>query len=280
MQYDAHTLAKLKEVELGILKQFHSFCVSHDLEYFLVFGSAIGAVRHKGFIPWDDDIDVGMMREDYERFVALFDELGMEGLELKTSGRDENYMTSVSHLQRKNTTFVSEFGRNMKCHQGICIDVFPYDKVSRDPEIRNKQLKGSYIYRRLLFLLGSGDPVIPATGVKKAILSAGCKTIHFGLKLSGMKASRLYDKFQYYCTLARDEDAELVCQFGESPSDIYIENLDSFYPIVETDFEDTKVMISKNVDAHLKTYYGDDYMEIPPEEKRRNHMPYLIDFEK
>ena len=106
--YDDETLKRVQEVQLGILKSFISFCDKHDLHYFMTYGSALGTVRHHGFIPWDDDIDVGMLRPEYERFLELFAKEGIENLEILTPLHNEAFASRVTHLQRKDTTFISE----------------------------------------------------------------------------------------------------------------------------------------------------------------------------
>ena len=72
-EYEESTLKKLQGIQLGILKDFIDVCKKYDLKYFLIFGTAIGAARHKGFIPWDDDIDIGMLRSDYDKFIDIMD---------------------------------------------------------------------------------------------------------------------------------------------------------------------------------------------------------------
>ena len=107
-QYDPIVLKKLQGVQTQMLKDVLDVCEKQDLPCFLIYGTAIGAVRHHGFIPWDDDIDVGMLRKDYERLMEIFDkELG-EHYELLTPEIDSRYACTVTHVQRKNTVFISE----------------------------------------------------------------------------------------------------------------------------------------------------------------------------
>ena len=96
---------------MEILSDFIGVCQKYNLTYFVVYGTAIGAVRHSGFIPWDDDIDVGMLREDYNKFFEVFqDELG-EKYNLLTPEIDGRYACTVTHIQRKGTKFVSRHPR-------------------------------------------------------------------------------------------------------------------------------------------------------------------------
>ena len=81
----------------------------------MVFGSALGTVRHQGTIPWDDDIDVGMMRDDYEKLLTIYKEEGIGDFELLTAKLNSNYATGVTHLQNRYTTFISDYSKNLKC---------------------------------------------------------------------------------------------------------------------------------------------------------------------
>ena len=101
--YEPEILDKLHSVHLQILRDFIQVCKKYNLNYFVVYGTAIGAVRHSGFIPWDDDVDVAMLREDYEKFIKVFSkELGGQ-YNLLTPERDGRYGCTVTHLQRKGT---------------------------------------------------------------------------------------------------------------------------------------------------------------------------------
>ena len=107
-KYDKKVLTKLHEVQLHILADFKNVCEKYDLSYFVVYGTAIGAVRHQGFIPWDDDIDVAMLREDYDKFCEVFQkEMGKE-YNLLTPEIGGRYACTVTHIQRKGTKFISE----------------------------------------------------------------------------------------------------------------------------------------------------------------------------
>lgn len=92
-------------------------CEKYKLPYFAVYGTAIGAVRHAGFIPWDDDIDVGMLRVDYDKFMEIFSKEMSDKYNLLTPQIDGQYSCTVTHIQRKNTKFVSEVTQNLKCEQ-------------------------------------------------------------------------------------------------------------------------------------------------------------------
>ena len=120
---------EIKKIELEILKDVAKFCDENAIDYYLAGGTLLGAIRHQGFIPWDDDIDVGMLRKDYDRLMEIFDkELG-EHYELLTPEIDSRYACTVTHVQRKNTVFISEMTKDLKCNCRIFMDIFPFDNI-------------------------------------------------------------------------------------------------------------------------------------------------------
>ena len=277
-QYDPDVLKKLQKVQTEMLKDVLEVCEKYDLPCFLIYGTAIGAVRHKGFIPWDDDIDVGMLRKDYDKLLSVFTkELG-EHYELLTPEVDPRYACTVTHVQRKNTVFITEVNKDLKCNCRIFLDIFPFDNVPESESEQNKLLRKSTLYGKLLFLSGSGSPHIPYAGLLYHILHLGCQIIHYGLKLFHITPSFLYEKFKKVSTSFNDVDCEYVTSYeymGCLKDKVKKADL---LPLVKVPFEDITAYIPANNDEFLKKVYG-NYMEIPPVEKRVNHAPLVIQFE-
>lgn len=126
-------LRKLQLTELEILKKVDQVCRQYQINYFLIAGTLLGAVRHKGFIPWDDDIDIGMLRSDYEKFIDIClhkQALGKEYY-LHCNESDEDYYLPFIKVKKNNTTFAEKCNENIDTHKGIFIDVFPYDNVPK-----------------------------------------------------------------------------------------------------------------------------------------------------
>lgn len=278
--YDDVVLEKLHRVQLEILSDFIGVCQKYHLTYFVVYGTAIGAVRHSGFIPWDDDIDVGMLREDYNKFFEVFqDELG-EKYNLLTPEIDGRYACTVTHIQRKGTKFVSEASQDLKCEQCIFMDIFPFDYVAADQKAAVKQGRKANVLGKLLFLAGTAYPVIPLQGVKGAAARLGCKLIHTGLKIFRVTPEKIYKKYVKDATAYNNssEKSEYVTSFEYAGSLKDRIKKNELFPMKEVQFENLRVNIPANNHEFLSKVYG-DYMQIPPENERVNHMPLIIQFE-
>ena len=128
-------LKTLQNIELEILDEFIRVCEKNQLTYFLIGGSCIGAVRHHGFIPWDDDIDVGMPREDYEKLVEIAaDELNPEYF-FQNYHSEKNCGLIFGKIRKNNTILSENYSYHIHMHQGVWIDIFPYDQIGDKPEL-------------------------------------------------------------------------------------------------------------------------------------------------
>ena len=127
-----------------ILKEVHKICEKHNIKYFLDAGTLIGAVRHKGFIPWDDDLDIGMLREDYRKFLEIAKKELPDNLFLQTFDSDENYdiYQVPCKIRYNNTLFIQKvIAENPDMHNGIYIDVLPYDSLPKSKFVYKIQRK-------------------------------------------------------------------------------------------------------------------------------------------
>ena len=123
---------RLKEIELAIFRAFIDVCDKLNLKYYLLAGTLLGAVRHQGFIPWDDDIDVGMPREDYEIFVEKGQALLPKEYFIQTFKTDPDYAANFAKIRNCGTTFLETSVRNCNINHGVFIDVFPLHVYSAD----------------------------------------------------------------------------------------------------------------------------------------------------
>ena len=278
--YEDEILDKLHKVQLKILSDFIAVCEKYNLRYFAVYGTAIGAVRHHGFIPWDDDIDVAMLREDYDQFCKVFHkELGGD-YNLLTPEIDGRYACTVTHIQKKGTKFISESSQDLKCEQCIFMDIFPLDYVAGDKRAALKQARQANIFGRLLFLVGTAYPVIPYKGLKGTMAAYACWLIHYALKLLGIKPQFLYGKYVAAAIHYNEspEKSEYVTSFEYAGGLKDRVKKDDLFPLKRVPFENLEINIPANNHDFLTKVYG-DYMKIPPKEERVNHMPLVIQFE-
>lgn len=262
MQYIS--IDELKRIELEILKAFAQYCEKNDLRYFLYAGTLLGAVRHKGFIPWDDDIDVVMPRRDYERFLLLSQE------EKIASNLDiETYRISKSSIcpfikVEDNRTDGHEENLPDTFHTGVWIDVFPLDGLPNKIAGQKKHI------RQLSRLVKQLDLC-----TRKYI---PCREPLHHLKRYIIK--KLYSKIDYHevdCkieALAMKYDYE-TCEyigntcFAGGMNEVISKQ--GFEPAVELEFEGLKFKAPGNYHDYLTRLYG-DYMKLPPEKDRvRKH---------
>ena len=138
---DKDTLRKVQLIQLEIVKEIDRVCEENGISYFLVGGSLLGAIRHKGFIPWDDDLDIGMLRKDYERFRKIAPQFLIDKYRMIDWKKDSNYPHPMCKIIKKGTIY-KENKRNDAGEQGIWVDVFPYDNVNiHDNSIKYRMFK-------------------------------------------------------------------------------------------------------------------------------------------
>lgn len=277
-EYDPEVLRKLQMTQAGILKDFIALCEKYDLDYFMLGGSGIGVVRHQGFIPWDDDIDVAMPRRHYEVLLdAVEQEMG-DRYEILTPLKDERYACNVTHMQKKGTRFVPEASADLKCDLRISIDIFPMDHVPEDRRRRRQQLKRVWFLSKLLYLCGTPSPIIPLTGWKKPAAALICGTAHYILKALRVSPAKLYRRLQKEETRYNHERCRYLCPMEVTMADHAYISRQEMYPLRKMRFEDLEVFMPNQYDTYLKRLFGGDYMTLPPEEKRINHCPRILDF--
>ena len=279
-EYDQETLKKVQRAELSILKDFVSLCDRHGLVYFGIAGTGIGALRHKGFIPWDDDIDVAMPREDYEKFRQLVrDEMGDKYLLMNTE-ENENYPLMTARLMLRGTEFREEALKDIDCPLGIFLDLYPLDKVSDDPEECKKQFRDAWFWSKMMILRSIPFPVLGFGGIKAKAAHAVCAAVYGVMAMLHISKRWLYRKCLEACTrYSRLEKTARIDFLCDTTPYMNIHETKELFPLQKLRFEDMYLDFPGNLHDNLTREYG-DYMQLPPEEKRKNHYPYKLDFGK
>lgn len=261
-------LPRVKETELEILSKVDEFCREHGIKYSLAYGTMLGAIRHKGFIPWDDDIDIFMLREDYERFEKLWFENNPDGYILENAKTNTNYTQCLTKIRKDHTTFLQESEETAKYHTGVFIDIFILDRIADN----ERQQKKQRIYAMLYFLFTRGFSF--DRGSK--ILKLGCDILLNCVPKS--KYLSVASKFEEKLMAYNHHNNDLVCYCTMRALD-HIFPKETLDDVCYVDFENKKFLCSKEYDSVMKSIYG-DYMQLPPEEERTwKHHPVLIDFE-
>lgn len=275
--YDYETLRRLQAVQKEILKDVVTICEENHINVFAVFGSALGVVRHQGYIPWDDDIDVAMLRKDFVRFKKIAQDKLRDKYEFLTPETNPYYATTVVHFQKKGTKFVSWDAKGCNYTQGICIDIFVYDHLADNIISQKIQYFVTWFLGRLLYLSGQAKPYIPYTGALKIVVTGICSFVGSILRLFKITPIRIYRKFQRMSKRYNKKNTRYYVAFEPPKPWVNAMSKEDIFPLKRMQFEDFYINVPNNVDKHLRKVFG-DYMKLPPVEKRQNHRPYLIDF--
>lgn len=277
-EYDQETLHKVQQVELSILKDFMELCDRHGLIYFGIAGTGIGALRHKGFIPWDDDIDVAMPREDFEQFRKYVRMELSDTYLLMDTEENENYPLMTSRLMKKGTEFREEALKGIDCPLGIFLDLYPLDKLSDDPAEFKKQARDAWFWSKLLILRSIPFPVLGFGGAKARLVHAACGTAHALLCVFHISKKWIYGRCKEACTRYNHyEKTQRIDFLCDTTPYMNIHETEGMFPLQKLEFEDVLLNFPGNIHSNLTREYG-DYMQLPPEEKRKNHFPYRLDF--
>ncbi len=276
-EYDDEILARLQKCELIILQDFINLCEKHDIEYFMIGGSAIGAVRHGGFIPWDDDIDIAMAREDFERFLSVANEL--DDYYLLNAETDNNYPLMTTRLCRKNTTFKEETFKDSPCQMGIFLDLFCFDYVSDDDKKMRRQGWRAWFWNKLRILYSIKKPTLYFGGWKAKVVYFICAIAHYGLHILHISPMFLYRQARK-AAMTYDKDGQKtsrLAHFFEPTPFCSVVAAEDIFPTTKMNYDGVEVNVPGNIDHYLTIRYG-DYMQLPPEDKRHNHPPYDLEF--
>lgn len=252
-------IEELKILQLDMMKDIHAFCKEHDIKYSLAFGSLLGAVRHKGYIPWDDDLDIMIPREDYDRFVS---EYGSDKYGVTDLNKNPNHGLAFAKVEDLRTILKEEIEGDTQF--GVFIDVFPVDHVPDNLARRKCYFRRKAFWNALfnlkLIKIREGRSLI-----KNIVLAIG------HVLLLPVPRKYIVNKMAYITSLYRGTKTEYMGIVA--PADSRIREAvpsSDFDEYISVPFEDTEFMIIKEYDAYLKGAYG-DYMKLPPAEKQIAH---------
>lgn len=261
------TLRKLQLVELEILKKVHAVCQEYNLHYFLVGGTLLGAERHQGFIPWDDDLDIGLPRQDYDKFIELcrHGALG-ENYFLQHISTDANYWLPFAKVRKNNTVFDECSVQNLNCHKGIFIDVFPLDYIKRNV---------GFCYHLKAKAIKKLNNIVKFRGL---LAEPPDRLTKFLCRFTGFMSIKTLANFRdSLCSTCKS--GAFIINYGSNykypkqtmPKEIY-------EPASEALFEGEYFSAPNKSIEYLERLFN-NWNQLPSEEERRNHNPVTIIFD-
>lgn len=271
MQYEQDMLRHLQLAELEILKDIDRVCREYDIAYWLDSGTVLGARRHGGFIPWDDDIDLGMPRDDYERFLDVASAALGNRFRVTCSRSNPRQAALFAKVMLKGTRFVTDETEEAGFDQGVFVDIFPYDAVCAGPAAAKRQRKRCMMWQSLSYLYHSKHIAVPHKGALGAAEKAACRIAHYVVRavLSPERINRGFDKV---AMIAKgDPKSEMLMASSYAAIEPYPKGM--LLPPSTIGFEGKEFFAPADVEGYLLTQYGRTWNQLPPEDQRRNHAP-------
>lgn len=257
-------LRQLQLIELEMIVEVDRICRKNHINYSLDGGTLLGAIRHKGFIPWDDDADVIFTRHEYARFYrACKRDLDTTRFFLQEYRTDSNYRWGYAKLRRKNTEFIRAGQEHMKYVTGVCIDVFVNDHVPDQPVLRKLYYGLNFCLKKISYSeLGR--------------VQADRKFMRgFYHLLYKIPRNAIFKTRNFFAAIANQRPTELISHLMyEYPSKETKYGMPSkcFEDYISVEFEGMTFQGFREYDLYLRLLYG-DYMQLPPEDKRESHVP-------
>lgn len=266
---DNKILRELQLTQVEMLDEIVRICDENNLTYFLIGGTLLGAVRHNGFIPWDDDLDIAMPRNDYNKFIEICKAELKENYYLHSIESDNKYWVSFIKLRKYNTIFEPIQDSTIDSeYKGVYVDIFPLDNARKEKsllqDIQAYAVKGltSAQYRR------RGATMITRTPLGVKLLMVLLKPFSYksiSNLITNIMSINKNDKSEYFVNLG---------SFINYRKQTIKKNI--YYPAKKIEFEGKEYSVPNDWDYVLKRLYG-NYMEIPPLEKRITHNPVRIE---
>lgn len=258
--YKEISLEEAKKIMVEMLKEVDKICKKNNINYWLQSGTLLGAIRHGGFIPWDDDIDLGMMRDDFERFkkICLKDLDNKYYLEINEV---KNLLEGMPMKMRyKNSIYIEKWDKENDEKKGIFIDIFPFDKFSKNKMKRKIELFPKYLYQLKTMRIWSYNNSLKNIIKFLAILL---------MKLFPSQIIKKLNVFFYKKSLKKNEN-ESVIGYGYGLTWRRVFNYNDIFPLKIKKFETDNFFVPNNYHKVLSEIYG-NYLELPPINKRKTH---------
>ena len=274
MQNREVDLSQMKQIELQTLKAIHKICEEQGFRYSLAGGTLLGAIRHGGFIPWDDDIDIMMPRPDYNKLIAYCMK-NETPFRLICTETEKNYGYIFAKAVDTDTVIVEHDGNRGGIHMGVFVDIFPIDGLGCSEQAAKKKYNEKRFRRELLVAYNWTHYFRSKT---RSVIYEPIRLAFFFLSRF-VNPKKLIQKINKQFPEGDFDSADYVGSVGGSYRTKEIVRQSLYREYIDLQFEDCKFKAIKNYDAYLSAIYG-DYMQLPPEEKRVTHHSFTAYFKQ
>ena len=260
----------LQKIEFEMLREVIRICSELDIKYYLVCGSALGAVKYGGFIPWDDDMDIAMMRKDYELFIRESQRLLPRNLFLQNYHTEQCFTNIFSKLRNSDTTYIEKNVSNLPINHGVYIDIFPLDEY---PESKFYKLKLEY---QKHILLGKLSTVYNSAKTGRAALWDFLgRIIHFDKRIN-----YYVSMLEKVLTEYKGKHSDIICNHGNWQGKLEYAPRSQYGDGTWAEFEGLKVRVPEKYDEYLTQKYGDWRAELPKEQQVGHHFYEICDLNR
>ena len=283
MEVDQDMRNHLQDVLVEMMQDIHNVCIKREIGYALVGGSCLGAVRHQGFVPWDDDIDISMLREDWEKFRSCFDEeLGEKYVMEAPQYGNKDCKTTWAKVYKKKTVLQEIMDVDTPYEQGIFIDIFFYENVSNNKIIRKIDaclsdfLKG--VATSMVFYKYPNELMKQYYGATPQTKRYYNMRRFLGFLFSWMSHKRFCDCYDKFVSRHKTPSEYITAPTGRKNYMGEILQRKWWIPQKQVKFENTEFLVPADSHNYLLTLFGKNYMQLPPVEKREKHFIVKLKF--
>ena len=269
---DSHEgkLKNIQKILLAYLLEVDRICKKHNIQYFLGGGTLLGAIRHHGFIPWDDDADIMMLREDYNKFLSVVGDELPNGLFLQTSDTDKHCHYPFAKIRIDNTVYATQYSKSHTAmHNGMNFDIFAHDKTANSRLGKKLHLQFTLLFRSMIFNRWNHRKI--DNKHKFQSFFANILKMIFPISVT--------EWFQYKCLRFFEKKKNARYLYDGMGRNVYKEDFPKYYldKAIEWDFEGYKFPIPKEYDKYLRYLYGDYNKLILPYKRQTSHDIVLLD---
>ncbi|MCI9558063.1 LicD family protein [Candidatus Ventrimonas sp. KK005] len=273
-------IKKMHEVLLEIYDDVYAYCEKHSLKLIAGGGTALGAVRHKGFIPWDDDMDLNLTRTDYEKFIQYFDNDLGDKYDLLAPGYKKGSICFLMRILKKNTVLLNMIDESSPYPTGIYIDITPIDYAPNGKIAQKIKGIGADVFRFISYSVYWRQ--YSSRSLEEFMTHSEGRT-YYKLRMATGAVFSFRTSEQWFQTFDKfilgKESNYVTVAAGRKKYCGEIYHKDTFFPLKKIPFEGRQIYVYNKVGKYLKGLYG-DYMKIPNPEDREKHLCLQLDFEK